>query len=183
MQARLDPRAPFVLDVRELGRRPGAMQRLTRTVPAPAGLAIDVVGVPEGSEVELDGRLESVSDGVLVTAKVHATIAGECARCLDAVDAAIDVDVQELFVYDPQELRDAGDDETPALVGDYLDVEPAVRDAVVLALPVAPLCRADCPGLCVECGARLADDPTHAHESADPRWSALQSFGTEQEES
>ena len=114
-----------------------------------------------------------------MTATVRATIAGECARCLDPVEHELDVEVQELFVYDPQELRDAGDDDTPALVGDLLDVEPAVRDAVVLALPVAPLCREDCPGLCVECGARLADDPGHQHESADPRWSALQALSAD----
>jgi len=182
VQARLDPRAPFVLDVRELGRRPGAMQKLTRTVPAPAGLGLDVigVGVPEGSDVELDARLESVQEGVLVTAAISATATGECSRCLDALDLPIEVQVQELYVYDPSEARrgadaqDAEDDETPTLDGDLLDLEPAVRDAVVLALPVAPVCREDCPGLCPECGVHLADDPGHQHESSDPRWSALQ---------
>lgn len=172
----LDPRAPFVLDVRELGRRPGAMQKLSRTVPAPAGLGLDMigVGVPEGSEVELNTRLESVSDGVLVTATLKATVTGECSRCLDELDREVELDVQELFVYDPVEGSEPGDEE-PALDGDLLDLEPAVRDAVVLALPVAPLCRDDCPGLCSECGAHLADvGPDHHHETSDPRWSALQ---------
>jgi uncharacterized protein len=180
VQARLDPRAPFVLDVRELGRRPGTMRRLTTTVPAPPGLGIDVVGVPEGSAVELDARLESVQDGVLVTATVRAPLAGECARCLDPLDQVVDVDVQELFVYDTSELDAVDDEEVPVLEGDLLDLEPAVRDAVVLTLPVAPLCREDCPGLCSECGARLADEPGHQHEVTDPRWSALQALDVEQ---
>jgi uncharacterized protein len=66
------------------------------------------------------------------------------------------------------------------LEGDLLDLEPLLRDAVVLALPFQPLCREDCPGLCIECGARLADDPDHQHEEAiDPRWATLQGL-TEQ---
>lgn len=177
MQARdhLDPRAPFVLDVHELGRRPGTMQRVSRTVPAPAGLGLEAigVGVPEGSEIELDARLESVQEGVLVTASVRATVAGECSRCLDPIDHEVDLDVQELFFYEPPRGEEE-DEDAPTLDGDLLDLEPAVRDAVVLGLPVAPLCRDDCPGLCSECGAHLADDPEHRHETSDPRWSALQ---------
>ena len=64
--------------------------------------------------------------------------------------------------------------ELPELEGDLIDLEPVLRDAVVLALPLRPLCRDDCPGLCAECGARLADDPDHGHETVDPRWAALQ---------
>ena len=175
VQARLDPRAPFVLDVRELGRRPGAMQKLSRTVPAPAGLGLDMigVGVPEGSDVELDARLESVQEGVLVTATVKVTVTGECSRCLDELDREVELDVQELYVYEPSEGGAEDDESEPTVEGDLLDLEPAVRDAVVLGLPVAPLCRDDCPGLCPECGVHLADDPEHVHETSDPRWSAL----------
>ena len=76
--------------------------------------------------------------------------------------------------YDEQEEQDAG--EIYHLDGDLLDLEPAFRDAVVLALPMSPLCREDCPGLCAECGAPLADaGPGHRHDAAvDPRWAALQ---------
>jgi uncharacterized protein len=176
VQARLDPRAPFVLDVRELGRRPGAMQRLEQTVPAPAGLGIDVIGVPEGTEVDLSARLESVSDGVLVTAEVTTTVVGECSRCLDPITRDLTVDVQELYVYDLQEAQDEGDEDAVGLEGDLLDLEPAVRDALVLALPVAPLCQESCLGLCPECGTRLDDEPGHTHDATDPRWSALQTL-------
>jgi uncharacterized protein len=183
---RLDPRAPLVLDTRELGRRPGSERRVSLTVPAPADLGIEVLRVPEDSPVELDLRLEAVVEGVLVTGTAAAGLVGECVRCLAEVDETIDSDLTELFVYDDgkDEAADDEDDETSRLQGDLLDLEPALRDAVVLALPFQPLCREDCPGLCAECGARLADDPEHQHDEAvDPRWAALRDLaeGSEQQ--
>jgi uncharacterized protein len=174
----LDPRAPLVLDTRELGRRPGSQRELSRTVPAPADLGIEVLQVPEGSPVELDLRLEAVMEGVLVTGTAHASLAGECARCLEPITASdrssIEVELQELYVYEDHALPEGEDDEVSTLQDDLVDLEPLLRDAVVLALPFQPLCRDDCPGLCPECGARLADDPDHAHDAAiDPRWAAL----------
>jgi uncharacterized protein len=174
---RLDRRAPLVLDTRDLGRRPGTERHVTDSVPAPADLGIEVLAVPEGSPVELDLRLEAVVEGVLVTGTARAGLSGECVRCLEPVTDEITVDLVELFVYDDEEQPGEAeeDDETSRLEGDLLDLEPLLRDAVVLALPFQPLCREDCPGLCVECGARLADDPDHGHEAqTDPRWAALQ---------
>lgn len=193
---RLDPRSPLVLDVRELGRRPGSMRSLSRSVPAPAHLGLGVLGVPAGSELELDLRLESVVEGVLVSGTVNATVTGECVRCLDPVTSAIEVDLQELYVHPDREhgghagghgrgrVDDGfGEDEEmaalPQLDGDLLDLEPVLRDAVVLALPLRPLCREDCPGLCAECGARLDSDPAHGHEVEDPRWAVLRQLGTD----
>jgi uncharacterized protein len=173
---RLDPRAPLVLDTRELGRRPGSQRQKSFSAPAPADLGIEVLRVPEGSPVEFDIRLEAVMEGVLVTGTASAVLDGECVRCLEPIHDDIEVDFQELFVY--EEKDDETDDEdsgTSRLEGDLLDLEPVLRDAVVLSLPFQPLCRDDCPGLCIECGARLADDPDHQHEEPiDPRWAALQ---------
>jgi uncharacterized protein len=174
-----------VLDTRELGRRPGSQREVTLTVPAPADLGIEVLHVPEGAQVELDLRLEAVMEGVLVTGAATAGLEGECVRCLEPISDQIEARFQELFVYDePSRDRshhrggedvDSEDDESSRLEGDLLDLEPLLRDAVVLALPFQPLCKDDCPGLCAECGARLADDPGHAHEAAiDPRWGRLQ---------
>jgi uncharacterized protein len=185
----LDPRAPLVLDTRELGRRPGSQRRVTRTVSAPAGLGIEVLRVAEGSPVEIDLRLEAVMEGVLVTGSAQAGLDGECVRCLEPIADEIEVEFQELFVYHDQGSHRGGkaaeadpeDDETSRLEGDLLDLEPLLRDAVVLALPFQPLCEDDCPGLCTECGARLADDPGHAHEAAiDPRWAGLQQLQGEE---
>ncbi|WP_248582376.1 DUF177 domain-containing protein [Nocardioides sp. InS609-2] len=176
----LDPRAPLVLDTRELGRRPGSQRQVVVTVPAPSELGIEVLRVAEGSPVELDLRLEAVMEGVLVTGTAQAALVGECVRCLEPIDEDIVADLQELYVYD--DIRhDASDedldDETRKLEDDLLDLEPLLRDAVVLALPFQPLCQDDCPGLCIECGARLAEDPDHSHEAAiDPRWVGLQAL-------
>jgi uncharacterized protein len=178
----LDPRTPLVLDTHELGRRPGAMQQTQRSVPAPADLVIGgVVGVPEGADIELELRLEAVMEGVLVSGTARAPLAGECVRCLDAIDSQTTVEFQELYVY-PDRAEEVGaeaDDDVRVVEGELLDLEPTLRDAVVLALPQAPLCRDDCPGLCPQCGARLADDPTHQHETTDPRWAALTKLRTE----
>lgn len=173
---RLDPRTPLVIDTRELGRRPGSMRRLDLTVPAPAGLAIEVIGVPRGAPVQVTGRLEAVMEGVLVSGTVQVPLAGECSRCLDPIAHELQVEIQELFAYpDSSTMLTTDDDETPRLTGDLLDLEPVLRDAVVLALPLTPRCREDCPGLCADCGARLADaGPDHGHEVADPRWAGLE---------
>jgi uncharacterized protein len=164
---RLDPRSPFVLDIRELGRRPGSMLRVRRTAQATDDLGTDVIAVRKGSRLDLDLRMESVVEGVLVSGVVSATASGQCVRCLDDL---------QLYVYPGQVPADAEDEETDELVGDLIDIEPVVRDAVVLALPFQPVCREDCPGLCSECGVHLADHPGHRHEQVDPRWAALQSL-------
>lgn len=176
-QVRLDPRAPLVVDVHELGRRPGTMRTVGRTVPAPDDLGNGVIGVGRDSDLELDLRIEAVMEGVLVSGTAEAEAVGECVRCLDPLTHTVRVDLQELFLYEPPE--DAADDaELPLLEGDLLDLEPTIRDAVVPSLPFQPLCDESCPGLCGRCGVRLAEDPEHAHGESDPRWASLAALGT-----
>jgi uncharacterized protein len=129
--------------------------------------------IPQDAELDLTVRLESVTEGVLATATVTAPVAGECARCLEPVSQTIQVRCQELFGYQ-QNGGDTGEDGY-SLDGDLLDLEPVLRDALVLALPLAPRCQEDCPGLCAECGVRLAQaGPGHHHGPVlDPRWAAL----------
>jgi uncharacterized protein len=177
---RLDPRSPLVVDTRELGRRPGTMRKVHRTIAAPAGLGTDVIGIPEGSDLELDLRLEAVMEGILVSGTIRGRAVGECVRCLDPVEDEIETDVQELFVYPGRTPEGEDEDELRELVDEMIDLEPVLYDTLVPALPFQPVCRDDCPGLCSECGARLADDPGHSHESADPRWDALQGLLTQQ---
>lgn len=141
-------------------------------MPAPSDLGTGVIGVPKGSDLGLELRLESVMEGVLVSGTVRGRAVGECVRCLGEVRRDLVVGVQELFVYPDREY--GGDDEdVHELVNDLIDFESVLRDAVVLALPFQPVCQGDCPGLCSECGANLADDPGHRHETVDPRWAAL----------
>ncbi|HZI98712.1 MAG TPA: YceD family protein [Actinomycetales bacterium] len=174
----LDPRSPLVLDTVELGRRPGSMRRVQRTVGAPTDLGTEVIGVREGSDLGLELRLEAVMEGVLVSGTARVTAAGECVRCLDDVERELEVDLQELFAY-PGKSPEGDAEDLRELEGDLLDLEGVLRDAVVLALPFQPVCSDECPGLCSECGARLADDPGHQHDSVDPRWAALQTLVAE----
>jgi uncharacterized protein len=174
-QHRLDPRDPLVLDTRELGRRPGSMREVRLSAPAPEGLGlIDLIGVPTGAELDLDLRLESVMDGVLVSGVVTAPVTGECGRCLADMNDTVRVKVQELFIYPEAVTEHDDEDDVSRLHGDHLDLTPVLRDAVVLALPINPLCREDCGGLCAECGERLDDLPDdHSHGQTDARWGAL----------
>lgn len=170
--AHLDPRAPLVLDIHELGRRPGAMRKMTLTAPAPPGFRLELAGVDEKSELDIWVRLEAVMEGVLASGEVTARVTGQCGRCLDPLETDVVAAFQQLYSYDD---RDA-DEETLSLDGDLLDLEPTLRDAIVLALPMTPLCREDCAGLCAECGIRLDDEPGHRHDMSDPRWAALASL-------
>ncbi len=177
---RLDPRSPLVFDTRELQRRPGSMHEISRVVEAPDDFGTDVIAVPVGSPIEVELRLESVMEGVLVSGSARTTAAGACVRCLEPATSRVAVRFQELFAYPDRAAHhrevDADlDDEEDVyeLVDDLVDLETVLRDAVVPALPFKPVCRADCPGLCSECGALLADDPEHQHESIDPRWASL----------
>ncbi len=171
-------RSRFVFDLRELGRRPGTLREYRRRIPAPANLGFDLIGVPDGAPLDLDLRLESVSEGVLVTGTIAGPLRGQCGRCLDPVDDELSVDICELFAY-PNSTTEATSeqDEVYRVDGDFLDVEPAVRDSVVLGLPWTPLCRPDCAGLCPTCGQRRNDLPAdgaeHRHEQIDPRWAVL----------
>ena len=197
------PRGALVFDMRTLSRQAGSARTQQLTVPAPADLQLELVRVPVGAEMRLDLRFEAVSEGVLVTGTATAPVTGECARCLIPLTDTVTASFTELYLYDERphgsrsgdkhDKRDKNhrhgarewvdesaepDDEELSLDGDLLDLEPVLRDAVVLALPMSPLCQEDCPGLCVECGARLADaGPAHRHQDApDPRWAALNQF-------
>lgn len=181
---KLDPRSPLVFDIATLGS--ASARREQRVVPAPAELGAGLVHVPEGAQLQLDVQLEEVSEGVLVTAEVSAPLVGECARCLDEFMSGTDVRFQELFVPpagDGAHWRASGtgsdaaestSDDGYLLDGDMLDLEPALRDALVLELPLSPLCDADCQGLCGTCGVRLADaEPDHRHPDDGGVWAVL----------
>ncbi|MFC0109083.1 YceD family protein [Kibdelosporangium aridum] len=169
--------SPWVLDTRELGRRPGSSRAVHREVTLESPLGIeDVIAAPRGAVVDVDVLLESVVEGVLVSGTASAPAEGSCARCLDPLSSRVEVDLTELFAYPHSATEETTDeDEVPRLVDDRIDLEPVVRDAVVLALPQVPLCTPDCAGLCPGCGGKWADlGPDHGHEKIDPRWAALQ---------
>jgi uncharacterized protein len=151
------------------------MHELERTLPAPADWRVELIGVPEGAEVRLRLRLESVMEGVLVSGEVDVPVVGSCARCLEPLEDTLELDAQELFAYAGSTTEATSEeDEVRRVEGEHIDLEPMVRDLVVLSLPLAPTCTEDCAGLCVDCGQRLDDLPAdHTHEQLDPRWAGL----------
>ena len=180
--ARRPARNLWQVDLRELGRRAGSMRELDRSVPAPDHWRVELIGVPAGADVHLRLRLESVMEGVLVSGEIDAPVTGSCARCLEPIEDTLSLDVQELYAYEGSTTEATSEeDEVRRIEGDHLDLEPLVRDTVVLALPLAPVCTEDCAGLCVDCGQRLDDLPAdHAHEIVDARWADLAAkFGTD----
>ena len=178
--------AALVVDIVDLPHQIGSVKDVRVETAAPADLGTDVIGVPEGSPVVLDAQLTSMEDGVLARGRADVRIHGRCVRCLRDLDEDRTVAFDELY-YLPRaaEARAADDDEEVEdllLVGETdLDLEPALRDALVPALPFQPLCRQDCAGLCPQCGERLDDlPPDHHHDQLDPRWSALAALLPEQ---
>jgi uncharacterized protein len=182
-QKHLDPRQPLVVDTTKLPRQPGATRALKRVVPAPADLGLELISVPTGSDLELDLSMTSVSEGVYISGGVRGLLSGECGRCLNEISEPFDVHIAELYAYVDSTTEETTDeDEVGRMQGDLLDLEPAVRDAVVLTLPTNPVCRPDCPGLCPECGVHLDDLPAdHSHEEVDPRWAALRNLSKTEE--
>jgi len=168
------PTSPMAVDITRLGRRPGAMVTLRNTVPSPSRIGLDMIAIEPGAPLELDLRVESVSEGVLVTGTVAGPTVGECARCLTEVSGRVQVGLTELFAY-PDSTTEATteEDEVGHIVDDTIDLEQSIIDAVGLELPFAPVCKSDCPGLCPECGIPLAAEPGHHHDRIDPRWAKL----------
>ena len=135
------------------------------------GLVGVAAEIEAGKPVAIDLMLERVPEGIVVRGNIVATWNSACSRCIEPVGGEISVHVDELFETHPLE------GETYKLDEDVIDLEPLVRDALVLELPLAPLCKADCAGLCVTCGVNR--NQTHCEcvtTDLDPRWAALRSL-------
>ena len=166
--------SPFKIQVHDLMHRPGAMRESELDITLVEILGESALTIPAGDVVETDLRLESVHEGILATGEVFATAIGECSRCLDELKVPVEVDFQELFAYSGTEEDDF------TVFDEQIDLEPVIRDAIVLSLPFQPVCSQDCLGLCPECGMKLAENPDHAHEQqVDSRWTELAKFKEE----
>ena len=164
-------KTPYTVDVYDLMNRPGEMRDRSIDIVVPEEFGNAMIGMKAGSELRVELRMESLHDGILVSADIDGTAAGECGRCLIDIEQAVQVEIQELFAYSSDEAFEYEVHE------DTIDLEPVIRDAVVLSLPFQPVCQEDCLGLCPQCGVRLLDNPGHEHENpVDPRWAALGSL-------
>ena len=166
--------SPYTVPVHDVMHRPGELRERVLEFDAPERMGEAVASVKQGAPVRIDLRLEGLHDGILVSAEIDTVASAECVRCLDPVVLPVEVEFQELFAYSPDEAFDF------VVRDDQLDLEPVVRDAVVLSLPFQPVCRPDCPGLDPLTGERLPDGfVPEIDEVPDPRWAALENFRTD----
>ncbi len=151
------------------------MNSVTETVPSPCRIGLDLIAIESGAGLDLDLRLEAVSEGVLVTGTVHAPTHGECSRCLGPISSEVEIELTELFAYPGSATESTTeDDEVGHVIDESIDLQQPIIDAVGLALPFTPLCADDCPGLCAKCGIPLATaEADHQHSEVDPRWAKL----------
>lgn len=178
MAGKNTPASPLAVDILRLGRRPGSMIEVHETVPAPARIGLDLIRIEKDAPLDLDLRIESVSEGALVTGTVAGPTTGECVRCLEPVTGDVSIDLTELFAYPGSTTEETTEEEEMGrVIDDRVDLEQAIVDAIGLALPFTPLCREDCAGLCPDCGVALADaEAGHQHDKIDPRWAKLASL-------
>lgn len=153
------------LPIRDLLERPGGTRRIDIAEPV-EHLRNELVTLPAGECVRVTALLERIVEGVLVTGTLSGPLALRCARCLMTFEGTFEVEVTELFSSHPEE------DEYQ--LGEHdIDLEPMVRDAVLLAMPFSPICREDCQGLCTRCGGDRNLSECTCVELTDPRWAAL----------
>jgi len=166
---------PFMVSVARLRHQLGALAPCALEGPFDpegelASISPGESEVPPGADVRFDGQLESIHKGLIVTGEVRSLWTGVCRRCAIEVDGEVATRVRERY------LEGAGpeDEEAYGFEGDLIDLGPMIRDAVVLELPLAPLCSEDCQGLCVQCGADLNAGPCGCEAPLDPRWASLE---------
>jgi uncharacterized protein len=164
---------PWLVPITSLRRSLGNRRHELRSGPIDE-LRVADSRVPSGAEASADLTLDSVDGGIEVAGTVLAPWEGECRRCLKPVSGTVGAEVREVYRPRPPGEPPDQDEETYPLSGELLDLRPLVRDAILLELPIAPLCGEDCEGLCPTCGADLNDGPCGCPPpSGDPRWAAL----------
>jgi uncharacterized protein len=187
------PRSVFLFNTHDLPHRPGERKEYSLTLKAVEPIGIDCLRIPANTPIEVELAIESVSEGVLASGSITASATGECIRCLSGIDWPISERFTELFRYestdkkvargaqnidsDLDDLEDESADEVFMMDGDEIDLELPIRDAVILNMPINPLCNPDCLGLCTGCGEKLSQLPAdHGHPESDSRWDKLKNF-------
>lgn len=181
--------SPWAIAVDLVSSRAGQSKDIDSDFPVPEGIGDEVIHITEGQSLHITGRIDSLVDGLLLTGTLDAPISAECTRCLRPLHRTDHIQLTAFFPYDAPESptdaftgnveliagEDEGGDTYPlAANGRIMDVEALLRDTLVEAIPLQPLCRPDCAGLCPQCGINLNDHPEHKHEVTDMRWSALE---------
>lgn len=188
--------SPWAVSVAQVASRPGQSKEIDATFPAPSGIGDEIVGVDEGADVSVVGSCDSIVDGLILNARISAPVHAECTRCLKPIQRDWTVNVTSFFPYEDKSAAGkggkagkngkeeevdiiAGEDEAedtyPLLDGGaWADLEALLRDTLVEELPLQPLCKPDCKGLCSQCGIDLNENPDHQHDMTDIRFAALE---------
>jgi uncharacterized protein len=156
-----------LVDVRDLLAEPGASRQLALDQRF-VDLRTELATVSPEFPLHMEILLESVVEGILASGPLSGRMAYRCARCLKDFSEGFRVEVRELFAHGVS----ADDDEYPIREG-HIDLEPMIRDAVLLSIPFSPLCRPDCQGLCPRCGGDRNLGECSCGPEVDPRWSEL----------
>lgn len=190
---------PWSVSISQLSLKPGNSQDISDlVVPAPSGIGDSLVGIAEGSDVTVNARLESLADGILLTGTISADFDSECMRCLEPIHETITVNPVVFYTYE-KDLSAASSSGAPGSSSEeevdiiasqdesndtyplspdsiYLNLESLIRDQLSQALPLQPLDREDCLGLCSQCGLNLNENPDHKHDVVNIQWAALEGF-------
>ena len=187
-------RSVFLFNTHDLPHRAGEMREYELDLKITEAVGVDLLSVKPGEIIEVDLRIQAVEEGVLATARVIADATGECTRCLKPIIWPIDESFTELYYYKSSTSKstkkhssrgkskkdeeiDLDEDELSFLDGDDIDLEPAIRDAIILNLAVNPLCSEDCPGLAEKSGENWAYlSASQSQTPTDQRWAALKDF-------
>jgi uncharacterized protein len=165
---------PLIVPVASLLRHVGTSTEVACAVPFdPDGaLGASAEGAAEvvpGADVEIRIVLTSYLGGIAATGRLVAPWRASCRRCASEVRGVLDVAVSERF----RAGASPDDEDAYPLVHEEVDLADLVRDAIVLELPLAPLCREECVGLCPGCGADRNDGACECQPAPDPRWDTL----------
>lgn len=192
--------SPWAISVAQVASRAGQSKEIDATFPAPSGIGDEIVGVEEGADVTVVGSFDSIVDGLIFNARISAPVHAECTRCLKPIKRDWTMNVTSFFPYEDKSAsvasgkggkngkggvkeeevdiiagEDESEDSYPLLEGgSWADIETLLRDTLVEELPLQPLCKPDCLGLCSQCGADLNEDPDHHHDVTDIRFAALE---------
>ena len=164
--------SPWAVSVAQVASRAGQSKSLDATFPAPSGIGDEIVGVDEGADVQVVGSFDSIVDGLILSARISAPVHAECTRCLKPIQRNWEASEEEVDIVAGE---DESEDTYPLLEGgSWADLEALLRDTLVEELPLQPLCKPDCKGLCSQCGIDLNEQPDHHHDVTDIRFAALE---------
>ena len=180
--------SPWAVSVAQVASRPGQSKEIDATFPAPSGIGDEIVGVDEGADVSVVGSFDSIVDGLILNARISAPVHAECTRCLKPIQRDWTVNVTSFFPYEEKAGKNGKEEEVDIIAGEdeaedtyplldggaWADLEALLRDTLVEELPLQPLCKPDCKGLCSQCGIDLNENPDHQHDMTDIRFAALE---------